>query len=109
LHHQEDVATVLAVPGIDLFVVIAGTFSIVTTVPLAWLTYRGYCDARQLRVIQQELAELLGEIRELQVELGHEQRVATSGIEETKRTVERVAEQTERRRRIPRLSVSFER
>ena len=95
--------------GIDLFVLVAGTFSIVTTVPLAWLTYRGYCDARQLRVIQQELAEVLGEIRELQVELGHEQRMATTGIAETKRTVERVAEQTERRRRIPHLTVKLER
>jgi hypothetical protein len=97
------------VPGIDLFVVVAGTFSIVTTLPLGWLTYRGYCDARQLRVIQQELAQLLGEIRELQFELHNEQRAATSGIEETKRTVERVAEQTERRRRMPRVSVTLER
>ena len=95
--------------GIDLFVLVAGTFSIVTTVPLAWLTYRGYCDARQLRVIQQELADVLGEIRELQFELRHEQRAASTDIEETKRTVERVAEQTERRRRLPRVSLTLER
>jgi hypothetical protein len=98
------------VPGIDAFVLIAGTFSIVTTVPLAWLTYRGYCDARQLRVIQEELAQVLGEIQELQFELHHEQRAATSEMKETKRTVERVAEQTvPRRRRMPRLSLTLER
>jgi hypothetical protein len=97
------------VPGIDLFVLVAGTFSIVTTVPLAWLTVRGYRDAQQLRVIQQELAEVLGEIRELQFELHHEQRAATSEMKETKRTVERVAEQTERRRRMPRVSLTLER
>jgi hypothetical protein len=97
------------VPGIDLFVVVAGTFSIVTTMPLAWLTVRGYRDAQQLRVIQEELGELLAEIREIQHELHHEQRATTSEMKETKRTVERVAEQTERRRRMPRLSLTVER
>ncbi|MDX6516143.1 MAG: hypothetical protein QOH73_1809 [Gaiellaceae bacterium] len=47
--------------------------------------------------------------RELQFELHHEQRAATSEMKETKRTVERVAEQTERRRRMPRVSLTLER
>ena len=67
-------------------------------------------DAQQLRTIQEELAELLAEIRELQFELHHEQRATTSEMKETKRTVERVAEQTEPRRRLlPRVSVTVER
>ena len=60
--------------GIDLFVVISGSVSILSTLPLGYLAYRGHCDARELRRIQAELAEIQREIR-------HEQQVAVVGLE----------------------------
>lgn len=69
--------------GIDLFVVISGSVSILSTLPLGYLAYRGHCDARELRRIQAELAEIQREIR-------HEQQVAVKRIEETRERVESV-------------------
>lgn len=69
--------------GIDLFVVISGTVSIFSTGPLAYLAIRGYRDARELRRIQVELAEIQREIR-------REQRVAVDEIQQTREHVERV-------------------
>jgi phosphohistidine phosphatase SixA len=47
------------------------------------------------------------EVRELQHEMHHDQRVAASEIVRTKETVERVAEAAARRRRLPRVRLEF--
>lgn len=69
--------------GIDLFVVISGTVSIISTGPLAYLAVRSFRDGRELRRIQVELAEIQREIR-------HEQRLAVDEIQQTRERVERV-------------------
>jgi hypothetical protein len=92
---------------LDVFVLISGSFSIVATVPLIYLALRGYRDGRELRLVQREVASLMTEVRELQHEMHHDQRVAASEIVRTKETVERVAKAAERRRRLPRIRVEF--
>jgi peptidoglycan hydrolase CwlO-like protein len=89
-------------PWIDIFVLVSGTFSIVATVPLIYLAARSVRDARDLRLIQYELAHLMRqakdmneEVRDLQHEIHSEQQAAKTGIDETKRTVERVTEAVE--------------
>jgi uncharacterized protein YoxC len=84
---------------IDIFVVVSGTFSIVTAIPLVYLAVLSVRDARGLRRIQHELACLVRETKEigeevhrLQHELRSEQDAARSGIDETLRTVEQVTE-----------------
>lgn len=67
----------------DLFVVVSGTVSILSTGPLAYLAVRGYQDARELRRIQAELARIQREIR-------HEQRVTVDEIQQTREHVQRV-------------------
>ena len=57
--------------------------------------------------MQDEVAALMAEVRELQHEMHHDQRVATSEIVETKQTVERVAQAAQRRRRLPRVRLEF--
>jgi len=92
---------------LDIFVLISGSFSIVAALPLIYLALRGYRDGRELRLVQHEVAALMAEVRELQHEMHHDQRVAASEIVRTKETVERVAQATERRRRLPRLRLEF--
>jgi hypothetical protein len=77
---------------LDIFVLVSGSFSILATLPLIYLALRGYRDGRELRVVQREVAALMTEVRELQHEMHHDQRVAASEIVRTKETVERVAE-----------------
>jgi hypothetical protein len=89
--------------ALDIFVLVSGTFSILATLPLIYLALRGYRDGRELRLVQREVATLMTEVRELQHEMHHDQRVAASEIVRTKETVERVAEATSRRRRLPRV------
>src|SRR5437588_2588199 len=92
---------------LDIFVLISGSFSIVATLPLIYLALRGYRDGRELRLVQDEVAALMAEVRELQHEMHHDQRIATSEIAETKQTVERVAQAAQRRRRLPRVRLEF--
>ena len=92
---------------LDIFVLITGSFSIVATLPLIYLALRGYRDGRELRLVQHEVAALMTEVRELQHEMHHDQRAAASEIVRTKETVERVAQATERRRRLPRVRLEF--
>jgi hypothetical protein len=93
--------------ALDVFVVLSGGFSVVATLPLIYLALRGYWDGRELRVVQGEVAELMAEVRELQHEIHHDQRRAASELVRTKETVERVAQATTRRRRLPRLRLVF--
>jgi hypothetical protein len=92
---------------IDVFVVVAGSFSIVTSLPLIYLAVRGYRDGRELRRLQSEVVELMGEVREIQDAIHHDQRRAADDLGATKLTVERVATATARRRRLPRVRVEF--
>lgn len=93
--------------ALDVFVVVSGGFSIVATLPLIYLALRGYRDGRELRVVQDEVAALMAEVRELQYEMHHDQRRAATELGRTKETVERVAEAATRRRRLPRLRLVF--
>ena len=95
--------------GLDLFAVVSGAFSILTSIPLVYLAYRSYRDARELHRVQGEVAGLIGEMRELQQEIHSDQRQARTDIVSTKQTVERVEAATARRRRLPRLYVALER
>ena len=100
---------------IELFVLVSGSFSILATVPLGYLAFRSYRDGRDLRKIQLELAQLMIEEKELseevwrlQREIHRDQRVATDRLQETKQTVEEVAQATSRkRRRLPRVQVTI--
>src|SRR2546423_3130049 len=93
-------------PGIDIFVLVSGSFSIVATVPLVYLALRSFRDGRELRRIQLEVAGLIGEVHEIQREIHLDQRTATSEILETKESIERVVQATQRRR-LPRIRVEF--
>jgi hypothetical protein len=95
-------------PGIDIFVLISGSFSIAATVPLMYLAIRSVRDARELRRVQLEVAGLMEEVHEIQREMHHDQRDTKTGILETKESVERVVRATERRR-LPRVRVEFNR
>jgi hypothetical protein len=87
--------------AIDVFVVVSGSFAILTSVPLVYLAYRSFRDARELHRLQREL-------HRLQHELHTDQRRARHDIVRTKETVERVEAAT-RRRRLPRVRVEVER
>jgi hypothetical protein len=94
-------------PAVDIFVLVSGSFSILATLPLFYLAVRSVRDARELRRVQSEVAELIVEVRELQDEMHRDQRRATSDLAVTKQTVERVAQATARRRRLPRIRVEL--
>jgi F0F1-type ATP synthase membrane subunit b/b' len=104
---------------IDIFVLVSGTFSILTALPLVYLALRSVTDTRKLRLIQHELAVVMREtkeigqdVHEVQREIRHEQDEAKSGIDQTRERVEsvsetveqvaeKVAEATLSRRRLP--------
>ena len=94
--------------GIDVFVLISGSFSIVATVPLIYLAARSVRDAREVRRVQLEVAGLMEEVHEIQREIHQDQRTAKSEILETKENVERVVRAT-KRRRLPRVRLEFSR
>jgi hypothetical protein len=94
--------------GIDIFVVISGSFSILATIPLMYLAARSVRDAREVRRVQLEVAGLMEEVHEIQREIHDDQRAANTEILETKENVERVVRATERRR-LPRVRLDFER
>jgi hypothetical protein len=93
-------------PEIDIFVLISGSFSIISTVPLIYLALRSFRDASELRRIQLEVAGLMGEVHEIQREIHQDQQAANSEILETKKNVARVVQATQRRR-LPRVRVEF--
>ena len=93
----------------DVFVLVSGVFSILTSLPLVYLASRSFRDARELHRVQRELAELVVEIGDLQREIHSDQREARTDLVSTKETIERVAAATERRRRLPRLRIALER
>lgn len=95
--------------ALDVFVLVSGIFSILTSVPLVYLAYRSYRDARELHRVQSEVAALMNEMRELQQEIHSDQRQAQTDIVSTKKTVERVEAATARRKRVPRLRVTLDR
>jgi len=92
--------------GVDIFVLVSGSFSIVATLPLVYLAVGSFRDGRELRRIQVEVADLMAEVRELQHEIHVDQRDARTELVQTKRTVERVARATQRRR-FPRIRLDF--
>jgi hypothetical protein len=92
--------------GVDIFVLISGSFSIVATFPLVYLALEGFRDGRELRRIQLEVAELMAEVRELQQEIHIDQKDARTELVQTKQTVEKVARATQRRR-LPRVRLDF--
>jgi hypothetical protein len=94
--------------GIDIFVVISGSFSIIATVPLVYLAISSVRDARELKRVQLEVAGLMEEVHEIQREIHHDQRSTKTEILQTKENVERVVRATERRR-LPRVRLEFSR
>jgi hypothetical protein len=92
---------------LDIFVLVSGSFSILATMPLVYLAFHSFREGRELRSIQLELAQLMGEVREIQREIHHDQRRTASEVVQTKETVEKVAEATTRRRRLPRVRVEL--
>ncbi len=95
--------------ALDVFVVLSGTFSVAAAFPLLYLALRSVRDARSLRRLQVEVAELMVEVHQLQGEIHRDQRRAVSRLEDTQRTLEGVAEHTRPRRRLPRVRVTLER
>lgn len=95
--------------AIDVFVVVSGTFSIIATVPLMYLAFRSSREAQELHLLQVEVAQLMGEVREIQDEIHHDQRRATHELARTQETVEKVARAATRRRRLPRVRVELAR
>ncbi|SRR6266498_1577007 len=93
--------------ALDIFVVVSGSFSILASMPLIYLAFHSYRDGRELRRIQLEVAELMGEVREIQHEIHHDQRRTATDVVQTKETVEKVAEASARRRRLPRVRVEL--
>ena len=88
--------------ALDTFVLISGTFGVLSVLPLMYLAVRSVRDARDLRRIQYELAglvteakELSEEVHELQREIQSDQRDAKTDGEHTRRTVEHVSETVE--------------
>jgi len=94
--------------AIDVFALVSGSFSIVATVPLVYLALRSFREGRELHRIQLEVASLMGEVHEIQREIHQDQRTANTEILETKQSVERVVQATQRRR-LPRVRVEFSR
>ena|SRR2546423_15011983 len=92
--------------GVDTFVLISSSFSIVATFPLVYLALGSFRDGRELRRIQVEVAELMAEVRELQQEIHIDQKDARTELVQTKQTVEKVARATQRRR-LPRVRLDF--
>jgi hypothetical protein len=95
-------------PGIDIFVLISGTFSIVASVPLIYLAISSVRDGRELKRVQLEVAGLMEEVHEIQREIHQDQRTAKTEILQTKENVERVVRATQRRR-LPRVRLEFSR
>lgn len=95
--------------ALDFFVVLSGSFSIVATLPLIYLAFRSYREGRELRRVQLEVADLISEVRAIQHEMHHDQRRAATELVRTKQTVERVAEATRPRRRLPRVRIELSR
>ena len=92
---------------LDIFVLVSGSFSIAATMPLIYLALHSFREGRELRSIQLELTRLMGEVREIQNEIHHDQRRTATDVVRTKETVEKVAEAAARRRRLPRVRVEL--
>jgi hypothetical protein len=97
------------VRALDVFTLVSGIFSILTSIPLVYLAYRSVRDGRELHRVQRELAAVIVEIGDLQRAIHRDQREARTEIVRTKETMERVAAATARRRRLPRVRVALER
>ena len=95
--------------ALDIFTLVSGIFSVLTSIPLVFLAYRSVRDARELHRVQREVAEVIVEIGDLQRAIHRDQREARTEIVRTQETMERVAAATERRRRIPRVRLALER
>lgn len=87
---------------VNVFVLVSGAFSVLSVFPLAYLALRSQREARDLRLIQSELADLMRDgkeisehVRLLQREILREQDSAKRTIDETKRTVDQVTEVVE--------------
>jgi septal ring factor EnvC (AmiA/AmiB activator) len=92
----------LVMTALNTFVLISGTFSVLSVIPLMYLAVRSVRDAKDLRRIQYELADLITESKEigeevqkLQREIQSDQRDAKTDGEHTLRTVEQVSESVE--------------
>ncbi len=88
--------------GVDVFVLVTGTVSVLALVPLLYLALRSMREATSIREIQREVAGLLRESKELgenlhvlQREIQSDQQHTRSGIDNTRQAVERVTEGVE--------------
>lgn len=84
---------------LDVFVVVSGTISVVSSVPLVYLALRGHWEARAVRVLQHESAALLQrgaeaaeEIRELQRQIESRQRETAARVDQVRTLVEQGAD-----------------
>ncbi|HZC31247.1 MAG TPA: hypothetical protein VE261_06975 [Gaiellaceae bacterium] len=87
---------------LDAFVVLSGAFSIVATVPLLYLALRSFRDARNLRKLQVEVAQLMVEVHQAQGEIHLEQRSVSTKLDH-------VVERTKPKRRLPRVRLVLDR
>jgi uncharacterized protein YoxC len=85
--------------ALNTFVLISGTFSVLSVLPLMYLAVRSVRDAKDLRRVQYELAglvteskEISEEVHELQREIQSDQRDAKTDGQHTLRRVEHVSE-----------------
>jgi hypothetical protein len=91
--------------ALDVFVLVSGCFSILATAPLLYLAIHAHRDTGELRRMQRELNSLVAEVRGVQHEIHHDQREAANDLVKTRETIQRVADATSKRRRLPRLRV----
>jgi hypothetical protein len=85
----------------DAFVLASGTFSILAAIPLIYLAVRSVRDAKDFRLIQHELTDVVRETKELaqevhalQCEIRREQQTAISDIDETLKSVQQQVAET---------------
>jgi hypothetical protein len=94
--------------ALDIFVVVSGTFGVLASLPLIYLALHSYRTGRELHRIQLEVAQLMAEVRAIQHEIHHDQQRTATELVQTKETVEKVAEASARRRRLPRVRVELD-
>lgn len=92
---------------LEIFFLVSGAFSILATIPLVYLALRSHLDARDLRRIQLEVAELIVDVRDVQQRMHSDQRETRDDLVQTKETVERVARET-RRHPLPRIRLEYD-
>jgi len=75
------VAAAMHLSWIDIFVLVSGAVGIVATVPLVYLAVRSHREGRELRRVQEELARLISESKEISEEVRELQHEALQRVD----------------------------